>query len=156
MGTRSVIATAQGDGWKGRYCHWDGYPSGVGSQLLTMHRQTFDGDVEKMLKVLTEDHFYWSILDVENGPDLTEIYVGDPRWIAVEGVGIAGNEQQASAEEWIEHDGDSWGTEWAYVLTTAGLTVLEGTYENGREGWKHRGMMRWDDPDAERKMKGLG
>lgn len=33
MGTRSVIAKPHGDGFMGKYCHWDGYPSGVGAAL---------------------------------------------------------------------------------------------------------------------------
>lgn len=31
MSTRSAIARPAGDGWEGRYHHFDGYPSGVGA-----------------------------------------------------------------------------------------------------------------------------
>ena len=33
MGTRSIVGVPHGDGVRGRYCHWDGYPSGVGAAL---------------------------------------------------------------------------------------------------------------------------
>jgi len=33
MSTRSVIATTQGDGWQGVYCHFDGYPTCRGPRL---------------------------------------------------------------------------------------------------------------------------
>ena len=38
MATRSVIGYMQADGsYIGCYCHYDGYPSGVGSNLLKMN-----------------------------------------------------------------------------------------------------------------------
>ena len=38
MATRSVIGYMQTDGsYVGCYCHYDGYPGGVGSNLLRMH-----------------------------------------------------------------------------------------------------------------------
>jgi hypothetical protein len=36
MSTRSVIAIPEGDSWKGRYHHSDGYPSGVGRELFKL------------------------------------------------------------------------------------------------------------------------
>ena len=40
MATRSVIGYMQADGsFIGCYCHYDGYPSGVGSNLLKMHAE---------------------------------------------------------------------------------------------------------------------
>jgi hypothetical protein len=34
MGTRSMILKPHGDAWVGRYVHWDGYPTGVGQELM--------------------------------------------------------------------------------------------------------------------------
>jgi len=36
MGNRAVIAATYPDGVKGRYVHWDGYPSGVGLAVLAI------------------------------------------------------------------------------------------------------------------------
>lgn len=60
MGTRSLILKPHGDGFLGRYCHWDGYPDGVGQTLINIVRR--DG-VEKARKVLIDDHHYWSSID---------------------------------------------------------------------------------------------
>ena len=35
MATRSRIATKRDDGYESIYCHWDGYPEGVGATLKT-------------------------------------------------------------------------------------------------------------------------
>lgn len=34
MGTRSTITVKTGNTYTGIYCHWDGYPSGVGAKLF--------------------------------------------------------------------------------------------------------------------------
>ncbi len=48
MATRSVIGYIQDDGsYIGCYCHYDGYPSGVGSYLLKMNPE----DVKTMVTV---------------------------------------------------------------------------------------------------------
>lgn len=41
MGTRSAIIVKVGKGYKGIYCHWDGYPSHVG-RILHEHYNTQD------------------------------------------------------------------------------------------------------------------
>jgi len=55
MSTRSIIAKPEGDGWEGVYHHWDGYPSGVGVELLTIYRSVFGGDLDAMTKYLIDD-----------------------------------------------------------------------------------------------------
>lgn len=146
MGTRSVLAIPQGDGWKGRYCHWDGYPSWNGLRLLDLVAR--DG-VEQVRKVLTEDHYGWSNLDLTVDAD-TELGAGmdDGRFAIVSGYGRAYTTEQGQSdpEEWITHDGDDWGTEWAYVLGDTHLTVLERSYANDR--WEYRGQVEWGDPLA--------
>ena len=50
MGTRSRIATANADGtFTSIYCHWDGYPSGVGV-MLKDHYQ----DAEKVVALMSQ------------------------------------------------------------------------------------------------------
>lgn len=46
MSTRSIIGTALDNGFEGRYCHWDGYPTHRGPQLLQTYaqlRETYGG-----------------------------------------------------------------------------------------------------------------
>lgn len=57
MSTRSVIARREGDsGFVGVYHHWDGYPSGLGKDLVDLCRSKFDGDVDSMLKFVIDEH----------------------------------------------------------------------------------------------------
>lgn len=63
MGTRSVIARGTAlDNWRGRYCHWDGYPSGVGRDLFQLYQGHFQRDATAMLKALLDDHQGWSTI----------------------------------------------------------------------------------------------
>lgn len=48
MGTRSIIGKRDGDTVKVIYCHWDGYPSGVGATLLEHYQ-----DPEKIDRLLS-------------------------------------------------------------------------------------------------------
>lgn len=69
MSTRSVIAEPNGDGFRGRYHHWDGYPSGVGQTLWGLYHGHFDGDTEAMRQYLIADEpVGWSTI---NGADFT-------------------------------------------------------------------------------------
>lgn len=55
MSTRSVIAEPYGDGFRGRYHHFDGYPSGVGHELWDLYHGHFAGDVDEMVCYLVTD-----------------------------------------------------------------------------------------------------
>jgi hypothetical protein len=64
MGTRSIIAKPQGDGWEGAYHHWDGYPSALGVTLLELHATHFGGDVDAMIRYLIDDEpVGWSTIN---------------------------------------------------------------------------------------------
>ena len=65
MGTRSFIAVKEGDQFKGVYCHWDGYPEGVGATLAKHYineAQAFElinkGDMSSLGPTLNECEFY--------------------------------------------------------------------------------------------------
>lgn len=133
MSTRSIIAKQQGDTWAGRYAHWDGYPSHQGAVIW--HIVQRDG-VEKAVKTLVDDNFYWSSLNPFQE-------VGEPdedRWEHVAGYGVAGNEQQANPDEWYtpENYKDSW-CEYVYVIAPAGLMVIR-IYDDAILGF-----FRWED-----------
>jgi hypothetical protein len=59
MSTRSVIARPIAGAelrFAGRYCHSDGYPSGVGKTLFEAVNGYFNGDIGAMLTLLLDDH----------------------------------------------------------------------------------------------------
>jgi len=63
MGTRGVIARPDGEGFTGRYHHWDSYPAGLGATLFALRNGHFAVDTEAMLKVLLDDHTGWSTIN---------------------------------------------------------------------------------------------
>lgn len=137
MGTRSVIAKAEGDAWvKGRYCHWDGYPSNQLVQLAGVVKAK--GGVDAALEVLLGN--MWSSLDPAiKGLDKLD----DDRFVAHPGVGKSNNQGETPeeiAQAWVEFDGDDWGTEWSYALGKAGVAIFD-----NRDGWKNVGFVRWED-----------
>lgn len=115
MGTRSVIGVIEGDGFKGRYCHWDGYPTHHGPTLAHIIHKTHCGDLAEAVKVLTENHHGWSALS----PEKLESSLGAARSTIVPGVGEAYSDDE-QPDEWITFTGkpgeDYWGTEWAYIF----------------------------------------
>lgn len=77
MSTRSVVAFKTPDGrFIGRYCHFDGYPSGVGKTLFDAYRAHFGRDLAKLRKFLIDDHpAGWSSLtgaDFSKRPGYTD------------------------------------------------------------------------------------
>ncbi len=71
MGTRSRIAMANADGtFTSIYCHWDGYPSGVGKTLRDHYKDEAKvkklmalGDISSLAKDIGTKH------DFDNHPD---------------------------------------------------------------------------------------
>jgi len=67
MGTRSFIAIKDNDTIKGVYCHWDGYPEGVGA-VLNEHYNDAErakeliskGDMSSLAPTLDASVFYTS------------------------------------------------------------------------------------------------
>lgn len=53
MATRSLIAYGNGEKVYAAYCHWDGYPSGVGWTLFQHYR----GDVDKVKSLISLGEF---------------------------------------------------------------------------------------------------
>ena len=147
MGTRSIIARPTEGGFAGRYCHWDGYPEGVGQAIMEIVAR--DG-VEKACKVLLDDHYSWSGLNSDQ-PDLAgvekdyEAPYGSPPYMAyqvgndinVPGYGISHADSQP--DEYLTHDTaeEAW-CEWAYVIHAHALTVikLEGRARSSWTAWE--------------------
>ena len=118
MSTRSIIAKQYGDSWKGRYAHWDGYPSHQGRNIWEIVQR--DG-VAQAVKTLVDENFYWSLLNPAQEDDVPE----ESRWVHVKGYGVAGNEEQGSPNEWYtpENYKDSW-CDYLYVISEGGLLVV--------------------------------
>lgn len=165
MSTRSVIARPDGDGWQGRYCHWDGYPTCRGRQLW----QTFDqlGTVEAVRSYAIKEGTpgYWSsFLPPERlvreqakprkvvcrlcqgtgiRPDWAQVHLPGPGCNGCRDSGLADNSDRAdgfrsdNGEGWITSTGDDMGTEWAYVLADHALIVFERRYGRPDEDHGH-------------------
>lgn len=72
MSTRGVIARQNGDGFTGRYHHWDSYPAGLGATLYQWAQRM---PLDQMLKVLIDEHpAGWSTI-VNTDPSLPPGYV---------------------------------------------------------------------------------
>ena len=118
MSTRSVVAIPDGDAWKGRYVHWDGYPTAMAPSLTDLVRR--DG-LAKVVLTLTESFYGWSTID-PNQTRLEDCSGFDAeRFTSVPGYGVAPKDQ---FDDWHTPDPEAW-TEWAYVLCPAGLLVVK-------------------------------
>jgi hypothetical protein len=141
MSTRSVIARTEGDGFVGRYCHWDGYPTNRGAQLFAAYRE-LDNDAEALRKyaIREGESGTWSSFQVPS--ELTEFDRSTPEGEAeFQKASDAGWTKSEGDDSLVNSSGDDWGTEWAYVIEDRGLLVFD---------------RRWGKPDADDgKMVGM-
>jgi hypothetical protein len=118
MSTRSVVAKPYGAGFRGRYIHWDGYPTGVGAELFRIYREVFKCDLKAMLKTLIVDHpAGWSSIfgDWSKGPGFVESLSSD--------AGHAPScychgDRHEKGNTVTDKNASDVGCEWAYVLFT--------------------------------------
>ena len=86
MATRSVIGYMQDDGsYIGCYCHYDGYPSGVGSNLMKMNSE----DIKTMV---TAGIIKGGIRAI-NSPDLAEVEYFNEVWPEAKRTVLPGGEE---------------------------------------------------------------
>lgn len=121
MGTRSVVGIPYGDAWRGRYVHWDGYPAHMAPILTDMVRR--DG-LSKVILTLLESFHGWSSLSATQVDESGEPDFDSDYFVSVERFGTAYKDEP---DEWHTPDTKAW-TEWAYVLTPAGLLVVKQGY----------------------------
>jgi len=158
MSTRSAVARPEGDSWKGRYVHSDGYPTWQLRQLRELIAR--DG-VETVLKTIVDDNYGWSYLKPDESGPLSAGHT-DGRFKVVPGYGVAYTDtkisgmpgqdgqpyQQSTADDWITPDGDDSGTEWAYILYPTNVTVLipnRGEDYSRTGGWEVVGTYAYTD-----------
>ena len=147
MGTRGIIARpTPGDGFEGRYHHWDSYPTGLGATLFRLANEHFSGDLKRMMAVLIDEHpAGWSTIthaNWNNPPGFTE---NPPSYFREDNTY---DEKRAFAESHpscychgdrkeepkplLTQVGDDGGAEYAYVISIEGRTmgVLEKRYDD--------------------------
>lgn len=139
MGTRGVIARPVGEGFEGRYHHWDSYPSGLGLTLIQLRNGFFQGDTDAMLRVLLDEHpAGWSTI---NSADFS----------LPAGFDSAGPNcychGSRSEDGWLvtAENASGSGCEYAYVLEGSRMLVMSSYHENGT---KAIGMFGMGDPVA--------
>lgn len=167
MSTRAAIARPNGDGFLGRYHHWDGYPEGLGQTLYwlaqpNMVREAhglpltpWDGDVEKMLTVLIDEHpAGWSTIN-DKDFRLTPGY-DDTKFTAPSGAESNAPECYChgtrTEEGWDvdENNASGSGCEYAYVISdNRKMTVLSSYAEFDGERQKMIGFFGMGAEDAE-------
>lgn len=132
MSTRSVVAIPQGDGWKGRYVHFDGYPDHMLPTLLSLIDRK---GVDRVIDVLINWNPGWSFLGVDEG---SRNMLGEDRAHFVSDYGLAYTRQEQSMDEWYTHDNASpLFIEFVYILGPKSITVLE-SYKAEDGQYKHR------------------
>ena len=134
MSTRAAIARltcVSPVKWAGRYHHWDGYPSGLGTTLWKLYHGHFNCDLDAMLKVLLDDHpAGWSSLhaaDFDQQPGFAEPLNSSNQSTDQPQCYCHGDRQET---EWLVTDENASGSgcEWAYAFTSAKTT--DGTQHN--------------------------
>lgn len=129
MSTRGCIArrtnTKAGPGFKGRYHHWDGYPSGLGKTLFKLYNGHFKKDLKAMLKYLIDDHpAGWSTI---NGADFTKPPGSDSGGPSCY---CHGDRSEEAFSVTHKNASDS-GVEYAYVFEKTTMFVLSSCYKEG-------------------------
>lgn len=136
MSTRAVIARPSGDGFEGRYHHFDGYPAGLGRTLwrLARHEEGPFDNLPAMMHTLLDAHYHWSTINNADWSKSAGYYGLDldstaPRPPAC----YCHGERSESDPGFIKSDGDDWSTEWAYVIDadSGTFTVFERTTSDG-------------------------
>ena len=100
---------------KGRYHHWDGYPSGLGKALWDVYHDHFNRDIDGMLKLLLEDHpAGWSTIvnkdfSLEPGFDGDHTKPSHPEC-------YCHGDRNEGPHELTHEDASGCGVEWAYVF----------------------------------------
>lgn len=105
MATRCIVAEPYGDGWRGRYSHWDGYPS---VKLPQLSKLVLRDGVETVRKTLLHDNLSWSVIDPDYETRETE-------WKVVEGYGEAHSDIK-SVKWFTQNDHEFAWAEYVYVL----------------------------------------
>lgn len=145
MSTRSVVARVEGDGFVGRYCHWDGYPTNRGKQLFQAYRELGSADALIKYAIREGESGYWSSFCAPS-ENPVEADRSTPEGEAeFQKSGSANWAHEADNTDLITSSGDDWGTEWAYVIADYGLSVFERLYGESPDWSSEEDRKRWRD-----------
>ena len=145
--TSSIIAVQYGDGFRGRYCHLDGYPTYNGKVLFEEVRSA---GVDALEAFLSDDGpGAWGITCIASGfltAGREMPWAQGDDFAAFNETGynhlVWRDHPDAKKMPWITHaDTDLWGTAWCYVASIGGLTV---------------GVVRWSVKDMSETVEWLG
>ena len=162
MSTRSIIAVQYGDGFRGRYCHSDGYPEHNGRVLFDEVHAAGLGALSAFLS--DDGRGAWGISFISPGFLSAPVempwdidggwgqFDRDGRsWDIDGGWGqfdrdynhrVYRDRKGESPSSWITHaDTDLWGTEWCYVASAGGMAV---------------GVVRWNSESKTDSVQWLG
>jgi hypothetical protein len=139
MSTRSIVARVAGDGFEGRYCHWDGYPTNRAKQLFQAYRELGNSaDALKTYAIRDGESGYWSSFQPpseEKKPAHRETPEGEAEF--QKNLGEFSWCFEKDNYDLVKSWGDNWGTEWAYVIDDKGLSVFDYVYAERPEGFKY-------------------
>jgi hypothetical protein len=147
MSTRSVVAKPNGDGFIGRYCHWDGYPSCRGQQIWQTYQELGNAEAVREYALKPDSgggswSSYCPPSEVEKREAEKPEYRNDSNetW----------NTFTQNGDWWIDSNADDCGTEWAYVIGDNHLSVFERRYgKPGQDEGHGTGMFGMGASDTE-------
>jgi hypothetical protein len=135
-----------GDGFAGRYHHFDGYPTGLGKRLYEVVGQL---GVKRALELLVDEHpVGWSSID---GCDITaEPGYGGKYDDTSHGPRCYCHGERHEEGDWLLTDqGDDGGAEWAYAISERAAVMTVYKWRYGPERWQLVEVVRLDDPEPD-------
>lgn len=144
MSTRGIIGIKTAKSWKGREHHWDAYPTGLGKTLWELYHGHFKKDLQKMLKVLLEDHSGWSTINrcdwaKEPGYDCPGkiSIVEHPKEWQNKRPQCYCHGDRAEKLSWQTPEGDDGGAEYAYIFDPEKKTldIMMARYRKEKSIW---------------------
>lgn len=150
MSTRSMVGVGTPTNYQARYCHADGYPTGIGKALWENWHTTFQGDLQKLADFILMTDYGWSMLagtDFSLDPRWYEYaeweqYNQHPRWYDTRNPKLRGDAWHITQDF---DASDSW-LEWAYLIDLENNQI--GVYKIKQSGLKFVGtMLANEEPD---------
>lgn len=155
MSTRGCIARATGDGFQGRYHHWDSYPNGLGRSLWYLYRTYFKYDLNRMLKTLIDEHpAGWSTI-------VDKDFRLPPGWVNVTGTEaddspvrrarpqcFCHGERHENAQLVTMKNASGAGIEWVYAFNQKNQMLVLASFVREKTGTKMIGIAGMGAPDA--------
>lgn len=121
MATRSIVAKPHGNGWYGRYVHWDGAPE---TRLPILQRMVARDGVARVREVLLHENTSWSSL-CDTQTELDENDDAD-RMKAVANYGVAHTDLPSDDEwEFTQENPEFAWSEYLYILADDSIVVCK-------------------------------